>query len=98
MSSGGAKSPTLAPEAAASLRPALMTEPPTHTSAQGTSSTPTSGPRAQRPVRTPPARPRRRTTDARLERAHELLASDSFDVLSLDVFDTILWRKVPEPA
>ena len=38
------------------------------------------------------------TTDGRLERAHELLASDSFDVLSLDVFDTILWRKVPEPV
>ncbi len=73
-----------------------MIEPPTHTSAQGTSSTPTSGTHAQK--RPAPAGPSQTsTTDARLERAYELLASDSFDVLSLDVFDTILWRKVPEP-
>jgi FMN phosphatase YigB (HAD superfamily) len=74
-----------------------MIEPPTPTSAQGTSSTPAARTRAQ--ARSEPTEPRlATTTDARLGRAHELLASDAFDVLSLDVFDTILWRKVPEPA
>lgn len=36
--------------------------------------------------------------DSRLEAARELLASDAVDVLSLDIFDTLLWRSVPEPA
>jgi FMN phosphatase YigB (HAD superfamily) len=74
-----------------------MIEPPTPTSAQGTSSTPATRARTRA---TPEAAGGRlpTSTDVRLERAHELLASDSFDVLSLDVFDTILWRKVPEPT
>jgi predicted HAD superfamily hydrolase len=37
------------------------------------------------------------TTDARLEEARALVTSKEIDVLSLDVFDTLLWRKVPEP-
>jgi FMN phosphatase YigB (HAD superfamily) len=73
-----------------------MTEPPTPTSAQGTASVPAARRRAQ--AGSEPAASRlAATTDSRLERAYELLASDAFDVLSLDVFDTILWRKVPEP-
>lgn len=36
--------------------------------------------------------------DTRLAPARELLASGTIDVLSLDVFDTLLWRAVPEPA
>ena len=37
------------------------------------------------------------TTDARLQAAAEAVSSGSFSVLSLDCFDTLLWRKVPEP-
>ncbi|HEY8867002.1 MAG TPA: hypothetical protein VIM22_08710, partial [Solirubrobacteraceae bacterium] len=36
--------------------------------------------------------------DARLRPAFEALARADFEVLSLDVFDTLLWRKVPRPA
>jgi len=36
--------------------------------------------------------------DARLEPAFEAVSSDTCSVLSLDLFDTLLWRKVPEPV
>ena len=36
-------------------------------------------------------------TDARLAEAFALVESDEIAVLSLDVFDTVLWRKVAEP-
>ncbi|HEX2273524.1 MAG TPA: HAD family hydrolase [Acidimicrobiales bacterium] len=36
--------------------------------------------------------------DARLLEAEQLLAQGSFNVLSLDVFDTLVWRTVPEPV
>ncbi len=36
--------------------------------------------------------------DARLLEADQLLAQGSFTVLSLDVFDTLIWRTVPEPV
>jgi hypothetical protein len=36
--------------------------------------------------------------DARLAPAFALLAQDDVAVLSVDVFDTLLWRKVPEPV
>jgi FMN phosphatase YigB (HAD superfamily) len=39
-----------------------------------------------------------RTTDARLARAFGLLSGPDVQVLSLDVFDTMLWRRAPEPA
>jgi FMN phosphatase YigB (HAD superfamily) len=39
-----------------------------------------------------------RTTDARLTRALGLLANPDVRVLSLDVFDTLLWRRAPEPV
>src|SRR4051794_10048155 len=35
--------------------------------------------------------------DARLAEAFALVESDEIAVLSLDVFDTVLWRKVAEP-
>jgi FMN phosphatase YigB (HAD superfamily) len=37
-------------------------------------------------------------TDARLQTAVEAVTSGRFSVLSLDCFDTLLWRKVPEPV
>ena len=37
-------------------------------------------------------------TDARLEPAFAALADPDVRVLSLDIFDTLLWRKVPEPV
>jgi FMN phosphatase YigB (HAD superfamily) len=40
--------------------------------------------------------PARATTDARLGPAFELLADDSISVLSLDCFDTMLARRVPD--
>jgi FMN phosphatase YigB (HAD superfamily) len=39
-----------------------------------------------------------RTTDARLERAFELLSEPSVKALTLDVFDTMLFRHVPDPV
>ncbi len=36
-------------------------------------------------------------TDARLQAAVQAVASGRYSVLSLDCFDTLLWRKVPEP-
>jgi len=38
------------------------------------------------------------TGDARLVEAVRLLEQGSFEVLSLDIFDTLLWRVVPEPV
>ncbi|MDQ4047848.1 MAG: HAD hydrolase-like protein, partial [Actinomycetota bacterium] len=38
------------------------------------------------------------STDARLEDAFRLVADPSVSVLSLDVFDTLIWRKVEEPV
>ncbi len=38
------------------------------------------------------------STDDRLGPALEAIASGSVSVLTLDVFDTLLWRKVPEPG
>jgi FMN phosphatase YigB (HAD superfamily) len=38
------------------------------------------------------------TGDARLVEAVKLLEQGSFEVLSLDIFDTLLWRTVPEPV
>ena len=64
---------------------------------------PTSAPstRAQRSATTltggspagPPA-----ASDARLQEAVELIDGGTRKVLTLDVFDTLLWRKVPEPG
>jgi FMN phosphatase YigB (HAD superfamily) len=71
-----------------------MPERSTPTSLPGTSST-GPAPREQA-ASAPPARPPA-TSDARLEEAHAILADDAVTVLSLDVFDTMLWRKVPEP-
>jgi FMN phosphatase YigB (HAD superfamily) len=42
--------------------------------------------------------PEARTTDARLKRAMHLLAEPDVRVLSLDVFDTMLFRRAPEPV
>jgi FMN phosphatase YigB (HAD superfamily) len=39
--------------------------------------------------------PARATTDARLARAFDAIAAGTVSVLSLDVFDTMLWRRVP---
>ncbi len=39
-----------------------------------------------------------RRRDARLEPAFRLLDGGSVGVLSLDIFDTLIWRKVPEPV
>jgi FMN phosphatase YigB (HAD superfamily) len=36
--------------------------------------------------------------DARLRELHDLVDSGDFDLLSLDVFDTLVWRRVPQPA
>jgi predicted HAD superfamily hydrolase len=36
--------------------------------------------------------------DVRLLPAHRLLEQGAFDVLSLDIFDTLVWRIVPEPV
>jgi len=44
-----------------------------------------------------PTRPGPAATDARLVEAVELVIGGDVSVLSLDVFDTLLWRKVPEP-
>ena len=44
----------------------------------------------------PAARPA--AADARLQQAVELVDGGTRSVLTLDVFDTLLWRKVPEPA
>jgi len=52
-------------------------------------------PDASRPTSTRPSRAA--ATDARLTRAAELIRDRACSVLSLDVFDTLLWRKVPEP-
>jgi FMN phosphatase YigB (HAD superfamily) len=83
-------------EAAASLRPAFMAERTTPTSPPGTSST---GP-AARQAQTLAAEDLRpaTTTDTRLQPAFEWLADPAVSVLSLDIFDTLLWRKVPEPV
>ncbi len=37
-------------------------------------------------------------TDARLRAAADSLHTGALKVLSLDIFDTLLWRRVPEPA
>jgi predicted HAD superfamily hydrolase len=37
-------------------------------------------------------------TDSRLTKAYELLESGKIKFLSLDIFDTLLWRKVPLPV
>ena len=37
-------------------------------------------------------------TDARLRELWDLVDSGDFDLLSLDVFDTLVWRRVPQPA
>jgi FMN phosphatase YigB (HAD superfamily) len=42
--------------------------------------------------------PEARTTDARLTRALSLLRGPDVRVLSLDVFDTMVWRRAPEPT
>ena len=44
-----------------------------------------------------PGRPSPRT-DARLCELRDLVDSGDFDLLSLDVFDTLVWRRVPQPA
>ena len=36
--------------------------------------------------------------DARLRELCDLVDSGDFDLLSLDVFDTLVWRRVPQPA
>lgn len=44
-----------------------------------------------------PSRPAPRP-DARLRELCALVDSGDFDLLSLDVFDTLVWRRVPQPA
>ncbi len=39
-----------------------------------------------------------KTNDARLERAFELVAEPAVKLLTLDVFDTLLFRRVPDPV
>src|SRR5688500_5431830 len=41
--------------------------------------------------------PRLQGADVRLRPAWEALARQEVSVVSFDVFDTLLWRKVPEP-
>ncbi len=42
--------------------------------------------------------PNLNVTDARLRATAEGLRSGKYRVLSVDIFDTLLWRRVPEPA
>jgi predicted HAD superfamily hydrolase len=51
-----------------------------------------------RPEAEPARAPEARTTDARLTRALSLLGGPDVRALSLDVFDTMVWRCAPEPA
>jgi FMN phosphatase YigB (HAD superfamily)/CTP:molybdopterin cytidylyltransferase MocA len=51
-----------------------------------------------RPEAEPARAPEARTTDARLARAISLLNGPDVKVLSLDVFDTMVWRRAPEPV
>jgi FMN phosphatase YigB (HAD superfamily) len=51
-----------------------------------------------RPEAEHPPTPEARTTDARLTRAISLLSNPDVRVLSLDVFDTLVWRRAPEPV
>src|SRR3954447_19691572 len=53
--------------------------------------------RSAPPVTSATDRPAR-TTDARLERAFELVADPAVKALTLDVFDTLLFRRVPDPV
>src|SRR3954449_1907354 len=53
--------------------------------------------RSAPPVTTATDRPAR-TTDARLERAFELVADARVKALTLDVFDTLLFRRVTDPT
>src|SRR3954454_10848988 len=46
----------------------------------------------------PPVHATASTTDARLTRALRLLKGPDVRVLSLDVFDTMVWRRAPEPT
>jgi len=46
----------------------------------------------------PPLSPPGARDDARLDPAYRLLEQGAFDVLSLDIFDTLIWRIVPEPV
>src|SRR3954453_2236677 len=46
----------------------------------------------------PPVHATARTTDARLTRALSLLKGPDVKALSLDVFDTMVWRRAPEPT
>src|SRR3954447_13378474 len=46
----------------------------------------------------PPVHATARTTDARLARALSLLNGPDVTTLSLDVFDTMVWRRAPEPT
>src|SRR3954447_12501482 len=46
----------------------------------------------------PPVHATARTTDARLTRALSLLNGPDVTTLSLDVFDTMVWRRAPEPT
>jgi hypothetical protein len=39
-----------------------------------------------------------RCNDTRLVEVERLLEQGTFTVLSLDVFDTLVWRTVPEPV
>jgi FMN phosphatase YigB (HAD superfamily) len=51
-----------------------------------------------RPEAEPARAPEARTTDTRLARALSLLKGPDVKVLSLDVFDTMMWRRAPEPT
>ena len=53
---------------------------------------------AERSAPRPPTAVSEAVDDSRLAPARELLAAGEVDVLSLDVFDTLLWRTVPEPV
>ncbi len=39
-----------------------------------------------------------RTTDARLDQAFDALRDERVSVLSVDIFDTLLWRRVADPV
>ncbi|MGI8750603.1 MAG: HAD family hydrolase [Thermoleophilaceae bacterium] len=69
---------------------------PDHRTTTKSSGARSTGPAASAGPHSPPAGPA--ATDARLTAAVAAVRDGSAAVLTLDVFDTFLWRKVPEPA
>ncbi|MBD3160651.1 MAG: hypothetical protein GF346_00785, partial [Candidatus Eisenbacteria bacterium] len=54
--------------------------------------------RAASALQAPPRARAAGSVDARIESIRARIAPGSFDLLSLDVFDTVVWRMVPEPT